>query len=93
MIKQTLTASTDPTPHIRTPLTGEGSFAATATVIADGLKLQAAADPDGNWYDLAGVEITASGATVNFKTDFPYLRAMPITGAVTAEEILISGQE
>lgn len=95
MIKQTLTASTDPTPAVRGPLSGEGTFAMKASVPADGLQLQGSIgdDPGGDWYDLTDVVLTATLTSVNFKTDFPHLRAKPVTGAVTAEEILISGQE
>jgi len=93
MITQTLTASTGPTDHFRAPLSGEGSLAVTASTIADGIKLQASARPEGDWYDLPDVVVDTSGGTVNFKTDFPYLRVSAVTGAVTAEEILISGQE
>lgn len=86
----TLDASTDPTAAIRGPLNGEGTFAAKATVIADGLQLQGSSNGT-DWYDLTDVTVTASGGCVNFKTDFRYLRAKPITGAVTAERIEISG--
>lgn len=92
MIKQTLTASTEPTASIRGPLSGEGTFATKASIIADGLQLQGS-DNGVDWYDLTDVALTASMTSVNFKTDFPYLRAKPVTGAVTAEVILISGQE
>lgn len=90
----TFTASTTPSAWMRAPLSGEGSLAVTASVIADGLKVQASANADGsNPVDLTDVEVTASPGSVNFKTDLPYIRVAPISGAVTAEEVFVSGLE
>jgi hypothetical protein len=92
MIVTSIDATTTPTSWFRAPASGEGTLGVSATVIADGVKLQGSNDRT-NAYDLTDVTVTTNGGSVNFKTDFRYIRVAPITGAVTAERVELSGLE